>query len=103
MALWGNQDQANNAPKFVVSANNGQTGVQQFGNTVFAANPAEVAATPASFHAGWVRITEGTGGRAGRILYETLVAMSTIAGDAMGNSAPANTSGTADDTALPDA
>jgi len=33
-------------------------------------------------HAGWVRRTVGTGGRAGRIQYETLVAMGTIAGDA---------------------
>ncbi len=33
------------------------------------------------FHAGWVRRTVGTGGRAGRIQYETLVAASSIAGD----------------------
>jgi hypothetical protein len=33
-------------------------------------------------HAGWVRRIVGTGGRAGRIQYETLVAMGTIAGDA---------------------
>ena len=33
-------------------------------------------------HAGWVRRTVGTGGRAGRVQYETLVAMSTIGGDA---------------------
>lgn len=33
-------------------------------------------------HAGWVRRTVGTGGRAGRIQYETLVAMGSIAGDA---------------------
>ena len=33
-------------------------------------------------HAGWVRRTVGTGGRVGRIQYETLVAMGTIAGDA---------------------
>tara|TARA_Y100000310_G_scaffold342244_1_gene444555 strand:+ start:218 stop:940 length:723 start_codon:yes stop_codon:yes gene_type:complete len=32
-------------------------------------------------HAGWVKRTEGTGGRAGRVQYETLVAMSTISGD----------------------
>lgn len=32
-------------------------------------------------HAGWVRRTVGTGGRAGRVQYETLVAMGTIAGD----------------------
>lgn len=33
------------------------------------------------FHAGWVVRTEGTGGRAGRVQYETLVAMGSITGD----------------------
>ena len=33
-------------------------------------------------HAGWVVRTEGSGGRAGRVQYETLVAMSSITGDA---------------------
>jgi hypothetical protein len=42
-------------------------------------------------HAGWVLRTEGTGGRAGRVQYEVLVASSTISSDA------------ADDTILPDA
>ena len=42
-------------------------------------------------HAGWVIRTVGTGGRAGRVQYETLVAMSSITGD--GN----------DDLYLPDA
>ena len=32
-------------------------------------------------HAGWVRKTVGTGGRAGRVQYETLVAMGSITGD----------------------
>ena len=43
-------------------------------------------------HAGWVKRTVGTGGRAGRVQYETLVAMSSISSDD-------NT----DDTAFPDA
>jgi hypothetical protein len=34
------------------------------------------------FHIGWVKKTIGTGGRAGRIQYETLVAASSITGDA---------------------
>ena len=38
-------------------------------------------ASSSGFHAGWVRRTVGTGGRAGRIQYETLVASSSIAGD----------------------
>ena len=42
-------------------------------------------------HPGWVRRTVGTGGRAGRVHYETLVAMGSINADA------------ADDTVLPDA
>jgi hypothetical protein len=33
-------------------------------------------------HAGWVRRTVGTGGRAGRVFSETLVAMGSISGDA---------------------
>lgn len=42
-------------------------------------------------HAGWVVRTVGSGGRAGRVQYETLVAMGSIATDA------------SDDTVLPDA
>jgi len=42
-------------------------------------------------HAGWVVRTEGSGGRAGRVQYETLVAMGSIGTDA------------SDDTVLPDA
>ena len=42
-------------------------------------------------HAGWVVRTEGTGGRAGRVQYETLVALSTISTDG------------SDDNVLPDA
>lgn len=38
-------------------------------------------ATGGSQHAGWVRRTVGTGGRAGRVQYETLVAMGSITGD----------------------
>lgn len=33
------------------------------------------------FHVGWVKRTVGTGGRAGRVTYETLVAASSISGD----------------------
>ena len=34
-------------------------------------------------HTGWVKRTVGTGGRAGRVQYETLVAMGSITGDAL--------------------
>jgi hypothetical protein len=39
------------------------------------------AASGGSQHAGWVRRTVGTGGRAGRVQYETLVAMGSMTGD----------------------
>ena len=45
-------------------------------------------------HSGWVRKTVGTGGRAGRVFYETLVANGTTA---------AVSSDQSDDIALPDA
>jgi len=47
--------------------------------------------TGGAAHAGWVKRTVGTGGRAGRIHYETLVAMGSMTSDAN------------DDTVLPDA
>lgn len=83
------------------------TDVAMFGNTtanafitnakigVFGADVAEVQAGDGSIsHAGWVLRTEGTGGRAGRVHYETLVAMSSI-----GTGSPADAS---DDAILPD-
>lgn len=48
------------------------------------------AGDPRPAHAGWVRKIVGTGGRAGRVSYETLVAMGSITGDA------------SDDTSFPD-
>lgn len=83
------------------------TDVAMFGNTtadafitgakvgVFGADPAEVQAGDGAIaHAGWVLRTEGTGGRAGRVHYETLVAMSSV-----GATSPADAS---DDAILPD-
>lgn len=64
--------------------------VGQFGvdtNEIRAANAGGVGHAP---HAGWVLRTEGTGLRAGRVQYETLVAMGSMTGDS-------------DDTYLPDA
>ena len=43
------------------------------------ANTSEASAVT---HAGWVKRTAGTGGRSGRVFYETLVASSSITGDA---------------------
>jgi len=71
-------------PLYVVySEANGDAGTI-FGVDVTEMAYANTAGTEADgvAHAGWVRRTEGTGGRSGRIQYETLVAGSSIAGDA---------------------
>jgi hypothetical protein len=109
MALWGNRDQLSDAPKFVVDSATGKTGTQQYGNTVFLADAAEVAAQKAVPGPGWVKRTVGTGGRSGRITYEILAAIggtiNTDATDFANNSTAnvANSTGTVDDTVLPDA
>lgn len=108
MSLFKNRDQYSDAPKFVVNAATGDTGQEQFGNTVFGASVAETAVTKSIAHAGWIRRVEGTGGRAGRVQVETLVAMSSITTDATDfantdTADVATTIGTADDTTLPDA
>ena len=59
MAQWGNKDEANSAPLFVVDATTGRTGVQEYGNTVFGIDPAEAVAGAGS--PGWVREILGTG------------------------------------------
>ncbi len=106
MALYGKRDQYSDAPKFVTRADTGETGQEQFGNTVFGVDEAEVGATPAAGHTGWVYRKAGTGGRAGRVQYEVLVAGS-IEGDAtdFANTSTdpvANSTGTADDSLFPD-
>jgi hypothetical protein len=103
MALFGKRDQLSDAPKFVVRTDTGETGVQQFGNTVFGVNESEVATTQAAGHTGWVRVTTGTGSRSGRKSYEVLVAGGIIddATDFVG--AAANSTGSADDSEFPDA
>lgn len=107
MALFGNRDQYSDAPKFVVDAATGDTGQEQFGNTVFGVSVDEARATDGVVHPGWVRRVEGSGGRSGRVQIETLVAMSSITTDATdfantSTDAVANTTGTADDTEFPD-
>jgi hypothetical protein len=59
MTQWTNINANTGAPKFTVDATTGQTGTQQFGNTVFgirAANNEPGAASP-----GWVRKVSGKG------------------------------------------
>jgi hypothetical protein len=57
---------------------------------IYGADAGEVGETAGITHAGWVKRTVGTGGRAGRVQFETLVAAGSITGDA------------ADDSILPD-
>jgi hypothetical protein len=83
MALWGLTDASGSAPKFTTSAENGDKGSDDFGVTVFGVDTEESLAqraigTPVS--PGWVSRTTGTGGRAGRVFQETLVAMSSQGG-----------------------
>lgn len=101
MAQWKKNDQANNSPIWVAAQlgktvntaiqtqafNNVTAGV--FGSKtagVFGVDKTEMkvahtspVARPA--HSGWNLRTVGSGGRAGRVQYETLVAMKSITGD----------------------
>ena len=87
MALWSNTDEASSAPKHTVNTTNGATGVEAYGQTpvgTFALDPEEAVTNSAL--AGWNLRTEGTGGRAGRVTYQCLVAMGSVTGD--GDSVP---------------
>jgi hypothetical protein len=53
-------------------------------------------------HAGWVLRTEGSGGRAGRVQFETLVAMGSLGAQSAPYGTPATTADAADDTFLPE-
>ena len=94
MPLWSNVDEAASAPKHTVDTATGNTGVQAYhiepvGTWGVDAN--EALAKNVNGHAGWVLRTVGSGGRAGRVQEETLVAMGSMTSD--GN----------DDTPYPDA
>lgn len=102
MPLWGNTDDAANsvisAASQVNKTPNTANQTALFGNTTadafvtgatigqFGVDSGEMAAARASgvkpAHAGWVLRTEGSGGRAGRVFQEVLVASKTITGDA---------------------
>ena len=69
MSLWGASDAVEDKPKNLTAAEKLNTYANELG---------------------WVKKTTGSGGRAGRVHYETLVAASSISGDA------------SDDIALPD-
>jgi hypothetical protein len=76
MALWTKTDEAAGKPKFLTTAEKTVT---------FGVDTAEMGAErsqgTAPPHAGWILRTEGTGGRAGRVFMETLVAMGSVTGD----------------------
>lgn len=108
MPTHGKRDQLSDAPKFVTSATTSKTGKQEYGNTVFLADATETVVSDRIAHAGWIKRRVGTGGRAGRVQIETMVALSSFVGDAVAfdNAATTNvasSSGTVDDTVLPDA
>ncbi len=107
MPTHGNRDQYSDAPKFTTSADTGESGQARYGNTVFMADGTETGVTKGIAGQGWIKRVAGTGGRSGRVTYETLVAVSSVFGDATSFSNTstanvANTTGTADDTVLPD-
>lgn len=97
MPLWGNIDNAANSTIFAASQVNrtpntaGRSAL--FSNTTanayfsdatvgqFGVDVTETAATSGVTHGGWVLRTVGSGGRAGRVFHETLVAMGTITND----------------------
>jgi hypothetical protein len=79
----------NNAQYFSISAGTTATAKTTLGSGSTSGRPA---------HAGWVRRIVGTGNRAGRVQYETLVAMGTSTGSTGGISGDA-----ADDLVFPDA
>lgn len=99
MSLWSNTDANTSAPKFAVAGGLGlsQNGDALYANTtpnafktnltigVFGVDANETALannkTNKPTHAGWVLRTVGTGGRAGRVQTETLIAMGSMTGD----------------------
>lgn len=109
MSSWGNNDNAANAPYWAVNSTivnaddaksvaaaptaanvavlyaNTTADVYTVGQTIglFAVDAQESTATHAQ-HSGWVLRTTGSGGRAGRVQNEVLVALSTVTGDSDG-------------------
>lgn len=78
MALWGKEDKQADAPKFCTNASTGESGQEEYGTNVFGIDVTEVQVTEGISNAGWVRTTTGTGGRAGRVTHEVLVASRTL-------------------------
>lgn len=105
MPLWGKIDNAANSTIFAASqvnkTPNTANRTRLFSNTTpnayfsgatvgqFGVGVTETGATSGVTHGGWVLRTVGSGGRAGRVFHETLVATGTISNDS-------------EDTAYPD-
>lgn len=71
MPLWSNVDEEAGKPKFLNTTDKAATlGIS-----------ADETANQKATHAGWVLSKTGTGGRAGRVFNETLVAMGSMTGD----------------------
>lgn len=77
MSLWSNVDGEAGKPKNLSTAEKALT---------VGVDAAEASQTAGITHAGWLLKKEGTGGRAGRVSYETLVAMGSMNSD--GDSLP---------------
>ena len=90
MSLWGSKDQANNAPlqaaaqvRKTPSAANRDILYNANTPKIVGIDPSEVTHNEVTHndgitHAGWVLKIVGTGGRAGRVAYEVLVAGGSI-------------------------
>lgn len=97
MPLWGKVDNAANSTIFAAAQVNKTPNSTNrdllYSNTTadafitnatvgqFGVDTTEVKSANGVTHAGWVLRTVGTGGRAGRVFQETLVAMNSITGD----------------------
>lgn len=97
MPLWGKVDNAANSTIFAAAQVNKTPNTTNrdllYSNTTadafitnatigqFGVDTTEVASANGVTHAGWVLRTVGTGGRAGRVFQETLVAMNSISDD----------------------
>jgi len=96
MSLWGNTDANTYAPKFAVASGVGlsETGSQLYNTDtnvsgglatvrVSGVNAEEqtTVSNAQGGHAGWVSVTNGTGGRTGRVMVETIVAMGSMSVD----------------------
>ena len=96
MALWSNTDANTSAPKFAVA---GGLGVSANGQTLYANTTTSAYVSGAKVgvfgvdvveqglasnktthgaHSGWTLVTQGTGGRAGRVHAQTIVAMGSM-------------------------